>query len=89
MRQALAGLTRATGEAAPLDAAVDLERSEAGFDFSFAGWTAPRFIVLMQMAQAAAAVGRDAQARELLHGARTAGLPPALEPPLVTTDREH
>jgi TolB-like protein/Tfp pilus assembly protein PilF len=79
---ALAGQARATGDERPLDEALRLEASREGFDFSFAGWAATRYSTLMHLAVAAAGLGRREHARELLQGARAAGLPPALEEPL-------
>jgi len=82
MLRALSGQAHATRSPEPLDEALSLESSREGFDFSFGGWTATRYMAFMQMAVAAAKANRQEQARELLQRAREAGLPPALEEPL-------
>jgi serine/threonine-protein kinase len=82
MIYALAGQSRATRSEELLDEALRLEESREGFDFSFPGWVATRYLTLMQMAVAAAALGRREQARELLLRSRAAGLSAALEEPL-------
>jgi tetratricopeptide (TPR) repeat protein len=81
LTQSLAGQSRAGAGSGPLDEAVQLFESRGEFNFSWSG-AACKQVTLMQLARAAAALGRDQQVQDLLGRARTAGLTPTLEEPL-------
>jgi len=70
--QALAGLARAGEGAGRLDEAEALFAARRGHDFS-ALWTCTDDVSLLELARAAAAVGREERARELWERARSAG----------------
>jgi tetratricopeptide (TPR) repeat protein len=70
--QALAGLARAGEGAARLDEAEALFAGRRGHDFS-ALWTCTGDVSLLELARAAAAVGREERAREWLARAKEAG----------------
>ena len=70
--QALAGHARATGNADSLEEAAHLLQSRSRFDYSWGGG-ATIAEALVELALAAAALGRPAQAREWLEEARSAG----------------
>jgi serine/threonine-protein kinase len=70
--QALAGLSRAGEGERLLDEAEELYRSRRGHDFS-ALWTCTDDVSLLELARAAAAVGRGDRAMELLGRAKDAG----------------
>jgi len=70
--QALAGLARAGEGAGRFDEAEVLYEGRRGHDFS-ALWTCTDDVSLLELAQAAAAVGRGGHAQELFDKARAAG----------------
>ncbi len=70
--QALAGLARAGEGAARLDEAEALFAARRGHDFS-ALWTCTDDVSLLELARAAAAVGREERARDWWARARAAG----------------
>jgi len=78
--QALAGLAQSGSGAALLDEAVNLERSQAGFNFMWL-WCCQPEISHLELARAANAVGRKDLAHEYLQRARDAGLREALQEP--------
>jgi len=81
MVQTLAGQTRAGAGPAPFDEALELFERREGFNFSW-GLTSSKEVSLSELALAAATLGRDRLAQELLARARRAGLTGLLEEPL-------
>ena len=70
--QALAGCARAGEGVAPFEEALRLLERREGFDFSFF-WTGSDDVTLLELARAAATLGRSDEARMLLQRAREAG----------------
>lgn len=70
--QALAGLARAGSGNGSFEQALSLWRERSGHDFSFM-WVCTGGATLLELSRAAAALGRDAEAAELLESARAAG----------------
>ncbi len=77
--QALAGLARA-GDAERFGEAARLYRDRRGHDFSFL-WACTDDVTLLELARAAAAVGRSGEAEDLFRQARAAGSREALALP--------
>lgn len=70
--QALAGLARASGDVASYEQARDLFDKREGFDFTWL-WMCTDDVTLFELARAANAVGREADARALRQRALEAG----------------
>ena len=70
--QALAGLSRAGSGDAPFEEARALFGTRSGHDFSFM-WACTDGVTLLELARAAAAVGRSSESAGLLERARAAG----------------
>lgn len=70
--QALAGLARSGAGAAPFEEAIALYRSRRGHDFSVM-WACSDDVTLLDLARAAAALGRGQESGELFSAARRAG----------------
>ncbi|HTO88724.1 MAG TPA: protein kinase [Thermoanaerobaculia bacterium] len=77
--QALAGRTRAGEGGKPFGEAVELYRSRGGHDFSFM-WLCTDGVTLLELARAAAALGRSADAQDFFRQAQAAGSREALAP---------
>ncbi len=77
--QALAGLARAGSGEAAFEEARCLWRDRTGHDFSFM-WVCTDGVTLLELARAAAALGRHTEATGLLGEARAAGSREAIEP---------
>jgi len=73
MVQALSGLARSRRDGSPLEEALALLETRQGFDFSPMWGGITDGVTLWELHQAAAALGRNAQAAELLVRAREAG----------------
>lgn len=75
--QALSGLARAGAWAAPFEEALALFESRRGHDFSLM-WTCSDDVTLLDLARAAAVLGREPESKALFAAARSAGSREAL-----------
>jgi len=76
----VSGICRAGGDAAAFDEGLELFRARSGHDFSFM-WVCTDGVTLLELARAAAAIGRASEASDLFQQARAAGTPEALAVP--------